>query len=140
MTDYGTLRRQVDGLRGSLVALGVQRNDRVALVCGNSRAFVVSYLATVGLGAIAVPLNPLAPTPELQRELEVVTPVVAVVEASGLPSFSGLNLDRLPLLRHVVLTDERSLSSVSSALAAHSFDQLLVAEAVSAVDVDPLGI
>lgn len=138
MTDYGTLRRQVDGLRGSLVALGVQRNDRVALVCGNSRAFVVSYLATVGLGAIAVPLNPLAPTPELQREFEVVTPVAAVVEASGLPSFSGLNLDRLPQLRHVVLTDERSVPSVSSALAAHSFDQLLVAEPVSAVDVDPL--
>ncbi|NBU55180.1 MAG: long-chain fatty acid--CoA ligase, partial [Acidimicrobiia bacterium] len=48
VTDYGTLRSQVAGLRGSLVALGVGRNDRVALVCGNSRAFVVSYLATIG--------------------------------------------------------------------------------------------
>jgi len=138
VTDYGTLRRQIDGMRGSLSALGVQRNDRVALVCGNSRAFVVSYLATVGLGAIAVPLNPLAPTPELQRELEVVTPSVVVVEASGVPSFSGLALERLPLLRHVVLTDEQSASSMASSLSVHSFDRLITAEPVAVVDVDRL--
>ena len=125
-------------MRGSLSALGVQRNDRVALVCGNSRAFVVSYLATVGLGAIAVPLNPLAPTPELQRELEVVTPSVVVVEASGVPSFSGLALERLPLLRHVVLTDEQSASSMASSLSVHSFDRLITAEPVAVVDVDRL--
>ena len=136
-TDYGTLRRQVEGLRGSLAALGVQRNDRVALVCGNSRAFVVSYLATVGLGAIAVPLNPLAPTPELQREFEVVTPTVAVVEASGRPSFSGLAFDRLPTLRHVVLTDDQSLGDTPTPTT-HSFDSLIGGAPFPMVDVDPL--
>lgn len=137
VTDYGTLRRQVEGLRGSLTALGVQRNDRVALICGNSRAFVVSYLATIGLGAIAVPLNPLAPTPELQRELDVVTPTAAVVEASGRPSFSALSFDRLPTLRHVVLTDDQDLD-VPSSLSVHSFDALLNGEPTVVVDVDPL--
>ncbi len=135
-TDYGTLRQQIDGLRGSLAALGVQRNDRVALVCGNSRAFVVSYLATIGLGAIAVPLNPLAPTPELQRELEVVTPTAAVVEVSGRPSFSGLSFERLPALRHVIITDDQNVE-FPAPLATHSFDALLTGQPVPIADVDP---
>ena len=135
-TDYGTLRSQIDGFRGSLIELGVRRNDRVALVCGNSRAFVVSYLATVGLGAIAVPLNPLAPTPELQRELEVVTPTVVVLEASGMPSFTGLLVDRLPGLRHVVLTDRQSAASIPGSIESHSFDEMTSGTPTPVVDVD----
>ncbi|MGA1500373.1 MAG: AMP-binding protein [Ilumatobacteraceae bacterium] len=136
VTDYGTLRSQVAGLRGSLVALGVGRNDRVALVCGNSRAFVVSYLATIGLGAIAVPLNPLAPAPELQRELEVVSPTLVVLEASGMPSFTGLSLDRLASLRHVILTDRQGATSIPHSLDAHSFDEMVVGDPVPVVEVD----
>ncbi|MGA0819083.1 MAG: AMP-binding protein [Ilumatobacteraceae bacterium] len=136
VTDYGTLRSQVAGLRGSLVALGVGRNDRVALVCGNSRAFVVSYLATIGLGAIAVPLNPLAPAPELQRELEVVSPTLVVLEASGMPSFTGLSLDRLASLRHVILTDRQGATSIPDSLDAHSFDEMVVGDPVPVVEVD----
>ena len=135
-TDYGTLRSQIDGFRGSLIELGVRRNDRVALVCGNSRAFVVSYLATVGLGAIAVPLNPLAPSPELQRELEVVTPTLVVLEASGMPSFSGLLTDRLPGLRHVVLTDRQSAASIPDSIESHSFDAMTSGPPTPVVDVD----
>ncbi|MFZ8901115.1 MAG: AMP-binding protein [Ilumatobacteraceae bacterium] len=136
VTDYGTLRSQVAGLRGSLVALGVGRNDRVALVCGNSRAFVVSYLATIGLGAIAVPLNPLAPAPELQRELEVVSPTLVVLEASGMPSFAGLSLDRLASLRHVILTDRQGATSIPDSLDAHSFDEMVAGDPVPVVEVD----
>jgi len=136
VTDYGTLRSQVAGLRGSLVALGVGRNDRVALVCGNSRAFVVSYLATIGLGAIAVPLNPLAPAPELQRELEVVSPTLVVLEASGMPSFAGLSFDRLASLRHVILTDRQGATSIPDSLDAHSFDEMVVGDPVPVVEVD----
>ncbi len=136
VTDYGTLRSQVAGLRGSLVALGVGRNDRVALVCGNSRAFVVSYLATIGLGAIAVPLNPLAPAPELQRELEVVSPTLVVLEASGMPSFAGLSFDRLASLRHVILTDRQGATSIPDSLDAHSFDEMVAGDPVPVVEVD----
>jgi len=78
-TSYGALREQVEGFRGSLAALGVGAGDRVALLCGNGRWFAVSYLATLGLGAIAVPLNPLSPSPELERELATVDPDLAVV-------------------------------------------------------------
>jgi acyl-CoA synthetase (AMP-forming)/AMP-acid ligase II len=56
-TTYGALREQVANMRGALAAIGVGRGDRVALLCPNGRFFVVTYLATLGLGAVAVPLR-----------------------------------------------------------------------------------
>lgn len=136
-TTYGQLRQQVEAFRGALQQLGVQRNDRVALMCGNGRWFAVSYLATVGMGAIAVPLNPLSPSPELQRELEVVDPTVVVVEASGVPSFSGVSRTRLTNLRNIVVTDEIGASQLRGDVEVHPFDSLLAGGRSKAIDVDP---
>ena len=66
-TTYGALREQVACLRGGLAGLGVGQGDRVALLCGNGRHFVLGYLATLGIGAVAVPLNPTSPAPEIER-------------------------------------------------------------------------
>ena len=76
---YGELREQTAGLRGAFQRLGIGEGDRVALLCGNDPYFVVALLATVGLGAAAVPLNPTSPAPELERQLSEVTPSAAVV-------------------------------------------------------------
>ena len=68
---FGELRSMVAGARGGLVALGVRPGDRVAVVSGNDLVFVVAHLAAIGVGAVTVPLNPLAPTPALAHEIEV---------------------------------------------------------------------
>ena len=60
-TDYGTLRAQVAALRGAFIDMGLQPGDRVAIIAGNNRYFVVSYLAALGAGLVAVPLNPTNP-------------------------------------------------------------------------------
>jgi long-chain acyl-CoA synthetase len=57
---------------------GAGPDDRVALVAGNEAAFVVAYLAVLATGAVAVPLNPSAPSHELARELAVVDPALVV--------------------------------------------------------------
>jgi len=136
-TTYGTLSEQIESFRGSLVALGVASGDRVALLCGNGRWFVVSYLATVGLGAIAVPLNPLSPSPELERELAVVDPVLAVVEASAVPSFSGIRVSDSNSLRHVVVTDASSATTLGSFGTVHQFDDLLTGARTPWSHVEP---
>jgi long-chain acyl-CoA synthetase len=82
-TTYGQLRDQTERLRGGLIAHGVGQGDRVAILCGNNRYFVVAYLAAAGLGAVAVPLNPASPAPEIERELHVVRPVAAIVGPSA---------------------------------------------------------
>ena len=64
-TTYGALREQAAGYRGGLIDLGLEPGDRVGIVCGNNWYFVATYLAVLGAGLVAVPLNHLAPTPQL---------------------------------------------------------------------------
>lgn len=99
---YGELRDDVARLRGGLAALGVAKGDRVALVLPNSPDFVAVYLAVLGLGAIAVPLNPLSPPPELQRELAAVAARVLVVGPVAGRTASALDRAVLTDLTHVV--------------------------------------
>ncbi len=88
-TSYGELRSQVAGVRGALAARGVTAGDRVAIVAGNNRFFVAAYLGVLGAGAVAVPLNPLSPPPELERELTMVGARRALVDATSRPALGG---------------------------------------------------
>ena len=56
-------------LAGSLQARGITPGSGVAIVLGNDRAFVTTFLAVELLGAMAVPLNPLFTPEELGRHL-----------------------------------------------------------------------
>ncbi len=78
-TSYGDLRRRAAGVRGALVDAGVAPGDRVALVSGNAPAFVVGLLGILGVGAVAVPLNPQSPPAELRAELETVGAAGAIL-------------------------------------------------------------
>ena len=103
-TTYGDLRDQVAHLRGGLVGLGVGPGDRVAVVCANNWYFVASYLAVLGVGAVAVPLNPLNPARALQRQILEVGAKVAVVGPSGRAALESIDRTALPDLQHVVTT------------------------------------
>ncbi len=86
-TSYGDLTAQVQAVAGGLVGRGVRPGERVALVMANEPAFVVSYLATLWVGAIAVPLNPTGAPPELAHELRDVDARVAIVGDAGAGTF-----------------------------------------------------
>ena len=120
-TTYGELGRQVAALRGGLVGLGVQPGDRVAIACANNRYFVVSYLAILGVGAVAVPLNPTSPTPELERELDMIDARLVIAGPSGVPAVE-------PIERPKVLPDEldRLLSSDPAPMVERAADDLAV--------------
>lgn len=62
---YGELRQRVASARGTLGSWGIGPGDRVALALGNDPSFVVTYLAVLGIGAVAVPLDPQSPAIEL---------------------------------------------------------------------------
>jgi fatty acid CoA ligase FadD22 len=66
------------GTAAALAARGVRPGDRVLLALPDSMDFVRTFLATLHLGAIAVPVNPALPSQDL-RDLSARTdPVVAV--------------------------------------------------------------
>jgi long-chain acyl-CoA synthetase len=137
-TTYGELREQVAAVRGGLADLGIESGDRVALVLGNSRHFVVSYLAVVGLGAIAVPLNPASPAPELTVEIAGVDAVAVIVERATKGSWSDVDRTDLAALRHVVVTDPAEPTGDAAAQAGVvAFDDLLAATPRATAEVEP---
>ena len=110
VTAYGALRQQVASMRGALTRDGVGKGDVVALLCGNSRYFVVSYLAAIGIGAIVSPLNPTSPAPEIESELNVVKPTVAVVEPSAVAAWLQIPSDTRNAVRIVIATEGHDIA------------------------------
>ena len=131
-TTYGQLRDQIAHVRGGLQALGIGKDDRIALLCGNGRYFVELYFAALGLGAITVPLNPGSPAPEIERELRTVAAKLVVVEPTAAQAWSQIKSDAIAAIEHVVCTEPGTVSGAHS-----SFDDLLAADPVSVTDVDP---
>jgi long-chain acyl-CoA synthetase len=129
-TTYGVLRDQVARFRGGLAAAGVAEGDRVAILCGNNPYFVISYFAVIGLGAVAVPLNPISPAPEIERELEVVTPAAVIVGPSALANWSHVSADATGTSCVVVIAEGEVPDG------ALAFADLLLADPVPVVDVE----
>jgi len=127
---YAELTDQVARLRGGLVQHRVLPGDRVAIMCGNNRFFVASYLAVLGVGAVAVPLNPASPAPELERELAVVEPVAAVLDAGSAQVWRSLSPAATSTVRLTV-------SAEADVPGATAFDELLAVAPALILDVEP---
>ena len=93
---YFQLLSQVDGVKKLLNAMGIGRNDRVAIVLSNSPEMAVVFLA-VSCGATSAPLNPAYRESEFDFYLSdlnakavivhsgVDSPAVSVAAKSGIP-------------------------------------------------------
>ena len=101
-TTYGSLRAQVAQLRAGLVSLGLKPGDRLALISGNNRYFVVSYLAGLGAGLVIVPLNPTNPSTAMQHEIDLVGARAVIVGAAGRQAFLDIERSSLPTVEHVI--------------------------------------
>src|SRR5918993_3956794 len=64
--EFGRLRDLVEKMAASLAASGVKKGDRVTLMLPNCPQYVVSFFATVRLGAIVTQINPMY----VEREIE----------------------------------------------------------------------
>ena len=103
-TTYGELREQTAALRGGLVGLGLEPGDRVGILAANNWYFVVSYLAVLGAGGVAVPLNPISPAPEVQRELAAIGARIVIAGPAARTLVGQLDRGALPALEAVVLS------------------------------------
>lgn len=101
-TDYGTLRAQVARLRSGLVELGLQPGERLAIVCGNNRYFVLSYLAALGAGLVVVPLNPTNPGVAVAKELNTVGARAVIVGPAGRAAVEGVDRGEIPTVEFVI--------------------------------------
>ncbi len=66
---YAELNRQADALAAGLVAMGLKRGDRVALIMPNIAAFVISYYGVLKAGGVVAATNPTYPTDKMQFQI-----------------------------------------------------------------------
>ena len=131
-TTYGELRDQAARLRGGLVGAGIEPGDRVAIIAANNWYFVVSWLAVLGVGAVAVPINPASPGPEVTGELAAVGVVAVIVGPTGKRVLPDIDRTAVPDLRLVVQADAGELV-VDGAI---RLDELMDADPVPTVPRD----
>ena len=108
---HGDLDDRAAGVAGWLRTHGVEPGDRVLLCAPNSLALVVAYLATLRVGATAVPLAPTLAGPELAGIAAVADPVAAFAGGTSRTTLRTLAADRWP----VVALDADSGSSLAEA-------------------------
>ncbi len=76
---FARLADEVDRCAASLQRLGVEKGDRVAILLPNCPQFVVAYCATLRVGGIAVPFNPLYSAREIEYQLRDCGAALALV-------------------------------------------------------------
>jgi len=91
-------------LSNTLVALGVKRGDRVAIMLPQRPETAIAYVAIFQMGAIALPLSHLFGPDALEYRLEHAGASVAIAEPTTLPNLLAIR-DKLTNLRHVIGVD-----------------------------------
>ena len=100
---YGEIHAQVRKLAHHLVARGVTRHSRVAIAMRNYPEWVVSYWATVSLGAAVVGMNAWWTAPEMEYALNDSEPRVFIADDERLE-----RLGHMPAQRPMHLISVRS--------------------------------
>ncbi len=75
---YGQVNAGVAALRAHLDTAGLAPGDRLSTVLPNGVAFVLTWLAALGLGVAVAPLDPASPRAELGRQLALLRPDATV--------------------------------------------------------------
>jgi long-chain acyl-CoA synthetase len=100
------VRQAVEELACGLVALGLSRGDRVALLSENRPGWAISDYAILGIGAVGVPIYPTLPPKHIQYILEdSESKAIIVSTAAQLEKVKSI-LNTVPSLQWIIPLDE----------------------------------
>jgi long-chain acyl-CoA synthetase len=105
---YEELNRRANRVANGLQGVGVGKGDRVAIMLPNIPEFVYACVATLKLGAVAVPFNTLYKGGEILHILKDSGAKVVIALTNFAPMINEIRPE-LPALEQVVLTGERNL-------------------------------
>jgi len=100
---WKTVSELSDQMAAALVAKGVKKGDRVALLFINTPQVFIAFYAIWKAGAIVVPLNPLYTPSELEYAINEVGAEVAFVLSFWYNTLKGLNVKTK--LRQIIVTE-----------------------------------
>ena len=119
---FGNFNRSVSSLANHLKTLGIGKGDKVALMLPNVPEFPITYFACQKLGAVAVTLNVMSTSYELQYLLDNSDSKVLITAATSARRFEEIK-DRLATCRHLLLTEvDDGPMSMKKALEAGPFE------------------
>jgi 4-hydroxybenzoate-CoA ligase len=103
---YGDLQARSIRFANALRELGVEHEQRVALLLNDTIDYPVAFWGTIRAGAIAIPLNTYLPVPQYAYILADCRARVLVVDATLAVTISPV-LDKLPRRPEVIVVGER---------------------------------
>ena len=144
---YGQIAERVNRFGSALRALGVEPEQRVALILQDTPVFAYSFFGAIKAGVVPVPLNTLWRAKDYAHALKDSGARALVISASLLREFEAIDRALLPRLEHVIIAGSlpSDLSTVASAkveaLAKGGPDAIdfatLVAEGSPTLDPEP---
>lgn len=107
---YKHLNQLAGRIGNGLRELGIKKGDRVALFLPNIPEFIISYLAILKLGAVAVSINVMLKNAEVSYILHDCAAKAIITTESG--SLQVLEAD-LPELQHILIAEGDSKKGIS---------------------------
>ena len=111
--DYGTLQRSVESVAHGLMALGLQRAERVAVYLDKRPEMVATCFGSAAAGTVFVPLNPLLKPEQVGYILRDCGVRLLVTSADRLALLQPV-LAQCPELRHVVVTGDGAVLAAAA--------------------------
>jgi acyl-CoA synthetase (AMP-forming)/AMP-acid ligase II len=101
---FAEVARRVGGLTASLLALGLSKGERLAVIANNCHRFLELYLAAGQAGLVAVPINWRLTRREMAHILAETQPRALAAEEEFFELVDGLR-PQTPSLRHLISLD-----------------------------------
>lgn len=109
---YGQLLHLVKRYSGMIRALGIKPGDRVAIVACDCPEFIISFLGTVAVGAVAVPVSTMLSAAELEYILNHCDATAAVITPDQALKLREIR-NNLPRLKTILLVDTEAEGMLS---------------------------
>ncbi len=133
---YGMANTMARKLANALIAMGIRKGDRVSLMAPNVPQYVIALQACFKIGAIVVPVNPLAAAPEISHQMKdsgAETMVVMALFAAN--PIAIMKSGRTPLKRVITFQVKSMPVEVEKAEGVYDFDALIASGADTEPDV-----
>lgn len=137
---YGMVNLAARKLANSLRDLGIKKGDRVAIMAPNVPQYVISFEACAKLGAIVVPINPLAAVTEVHHYIkDSGAEAVIVVAAFAKAPIEVLKANDTPLKNVIVAQIPSNPIEIDSGPGIHDFNEFAAAgdDSEPSVDIKP---
>jgi len=123
---YGLINTMARKAANALVTLGVKKGDRVAIMAPNVPQYVIAFQACAKLGAIVVPINPLAAGPEVHHYIkDSGAETVVVLAAFARGPIEVLKAKDTPLRNVISFQIPAVTSEIETGPGIHDFNDLI---------------